>query len=494
MSLIVQSLSQAITSRAVKKLREASFNPLPFQQRALVNLRALCRQSPRTRGSEFHSQISISEMKQLSPTNFENYKDEIELFRNGPCGNTDFKGSKTRLMALTSGTMGNPKYIPLNQSYISAYKNFTLSMTGCFLNSTGVKKSIFAGKLLYLASPQSIGTSPNGITEGYVSGFMATNVPFFYKSKILPSHEVFNIANWSEKMERILSDHHLKDVTAIIGLPIHIYALMEVGIQRFGKENLQTLFPKLRGVLTSGSTFNESQKQEIEKYFCQPNARLAHFEMYAATECQIGHSFHPEWPGLIFNPFHNFYQFTDDQSSIPLQLHELQQGKAYAILITTPGGLVNYRLGDWIEVTSANPLTFKVLKRDGESIDLFGKQIHCADIIAAMSSIDPSGLNYAFWVDPQDANQLCCVMNKMFKQDGRDLSEIIDRGLIRASPGYQCLREIEFYKKVKIHFIENHYFESYRAKHMSRGQFKQRIIFKSKSDLLNTYQLNSELI
>jgi hypothetical protein len=75
-----------------------------------------------------------------------------------------------------------------------------------------------------------------------------------------------------------------------------------------------------------------------------------------------------------------FYEFipmdnygTSEERVIPLS--EVEEGKNYAIVITTNAGLWRYKIGDTVRFTSTDPYRIKVTGRTKHHINVFGEEL-----------------------------------------------------------------------------------------------------------------------
>jgi len=62
-----------------------------------------------------------------------------------------------------------------------------------------------------------------------------------------------------------------------------------------------------------------------------------------------------------------------EEKVIPLS--EVEEGKNYAIIITTNAGLWRYKIGDTVRFTSTNPYRIKVTGRTKHHINVFGEEL-----------------------------------------------------------------------------------------------------------------------
>jgi hypothetical protein len=80
---------------------------------------------------------------------------------------------------------------------------------------------------------------------------------------------------------------------------------------------------------------------------------------------------------LDYGIFYEFIPAEEAESENPkiLQLHEVEVGKNYALIISTNGGLWRYKIGDTVKFTSLSPYRIKVSGRTKHFINAFGEEM-----------------------------------------------------------------------------------------------------------------------
>lgn len=117
--------------------------------------------------------------------------------------------------------------------------------------------------------------------------------------------------------------------------------------------------------------------------------RLPHVTIQAkgllATEACVSLPFAGHHPVAITS---HFFEFEDAQRNIRLA-HELQNGEAYTVIVTTAGGLWRYRLGDLVEVDGLVGTTpsLRFLGREGGISDLCGEKLSEVFVARAVEEI-----------------------------------------------------------------------------------------------------------
>jgi hypothetical protein len=103
--------------------------------------------------------------------------------------------------AVTSGTTGEPKYIPVHEKALKAHR----SCTDFFVyNLLKAKPRLLSGKILAIVSPAVEGRLPSGRAFGATSGHMYEGLPNIIKKKYIVPSEVFAIEDYDLKYLTIL--------------------------------------------------------------------------------------------------------------------------------------------------------------------------------------------------------------------------------------------------------------------------------------------------
>ncbi|MCA2960483.1 MAG: GH3 auxin-responsive promoter family protein [Silvanigrellales bacterium] len=283
--------------------------------------------------------------------------------------------------AISSGTSSaTPKLFPLTREYVRALDR--------------MQRSYFMHRLALAGNPRlSLGHS-----------FMITaldlktthaGLPVNPMSRILydlfkePPLSFMRIRHMSECFDEVTlelkPDARLDDIRdlrmhSLFGMPPFVLMIFERLQERFGISSLRDVWPHLAFYGHSG--FN------VTPYRDRLQRILGHdvffFDGYAASEAVMGLQFDATSSDLTFLPHDTFFEFLCQRTGDRLHLHELREGDAYELLITTPGGLLCYPLGDIVQVTSVSPVRFVVQGRMEESLRLTGEQVNAAQVANAL--------------------------------------------------------------------------------------------------------------
>lgn len=479
-----------------RRLEKMAYEPKMAQVAALERLKQLHNKNFMAYKLNFLS-ATPSTMRTMKITSYDDYVGVVSDIAKNKNPLHTFGSSEVRYIAQTSGTSGKPKQIPITEAYIKSYKRFSMGMNASYFYTTGRWSELGQGRIVTLTAPSDLNQdTPSGLKTGYISGLMAAELPAFYQKKfIVPSKQVRALSVWTEKLERTTEESFAhKNIAAFAGIPPVMHKVMREILKKKNVSCLRDLWPQLNSIISGAMAVTPQQKAEFAKLIGLDVKDIFFMETYTATEGQFGHTFEPNWPGLIFNPFENFYQFLENGQGPLLQLHELEAGKKYVILITTPGGLINYRIKDWVEILSTKPLTFKVMKRDEEEISFASEKINISEIERAVDmtckKLQIQLKDYVVWPKETYPHQLHLGLPDSDIVEG-EIASIFDESLQDINPVYREQRLGEMvYGKVILTPLPTSAFSKYIDNNIGKGQFKPKRMFKTQEEFQKTYDLD----
>ncbi|MGQ0615136.1 MAG: GH3 family domain-containing protein [Planctomycetaceae bacterium] len=342
-----------------------------------------------------------------------------------------------RAIALSSGTTGEAKRVPLTEPVV---RGLTRVVGHCLASSMGRigNFSILRGYALQLAASPEVGRTPAGIPVGYVTGIMGALRAYPYHNIGVPSADLLAIPDWAEKFARIAERHAGTDVRMLFGVPTYALAFLRLLLEGAASADTRAVWPHLGLVLTSGVAL--APYRERLARLC-PGAEL--LEMYLATEAPL--AFQGE-PGAPLTPMLEevYFEFVPEERwgeerppRFPLE--ETEPGVAYILLVTTPGGLYAYSLGDVVRVVSRDPPRFEVSGRVDGALNLATEKLDGAQAARALRAAGLSCVE--FTVCPAAGEQAAHEWVVEFSEPPpHDATALLDRALAAANPSYASLR------------------------------------------------------
>jgi hypothetical protein len=294
---------------------------------------------------------------------------------------------RVKYFALSSGTSeASSKYIPVTKAMSKA------------IQRTGVRQILALGRYrdlppqLYEKGCLMLGGSTNlnareGHFEGDLSGITAGKIPFWFERFYKPGKEIAQERDWALKLDEITEQAASWDIGYMAGVPAWIQLLMEKIIARYNVKTIHDIWPNLAVFCHGGVSF-EPYRQGFEKLLAHP---IIYIETYLASEGFIAYQTHPDAEGmqLVLNNglFFEFIPFTEknftqdgDLAENPetLMIDDVQEGREYALLISTCSGAWRYLIGD----------TIRFVSKAGSEIVITGRTKHFLSLCGEHLSVD----------------------------------------------------------------------------------------------------------
>ena len=157
----------------------------------------------------------------------------------------------------TSGTTSGVKYIPISKESISTHINSARDAILSYIYYTGNAK-IFFGKQIFLQGSPTLEII-NGIKTGRLSGIVAHHVPKYLQRSRMPTWNTNCIEDWEKKVEKIIEETLVENMTIIGGIPPWVQMYFDVLTKRTGKK-VKDVFPNLELLCHGGVNFEPYKK------------------------------------------------------------------------------------------------------------------------------------------------------------------------------------------------------------------------------------------
>ncbi|MFP5407729.1 MAG: GH3 auxin-responsive promoter family protein [Gammaproteobacteria bacterium] len=423
------------------------------------------------------------------------------------------------LYALTSGTTGTPKYIPVLRKTLRQHRRCQRLYT--WLQYRACPQA-FDGPALGLVGSETEDRTAQGVPIGSVSGTLYASMPTFMRARYVAPSAVFSIADYTLKY-RTLAQLALRhpDLTYLAGanpssflrmqaiLNEHREALID-GVEHGHFADWDHFSPELQCALAPSTLPLPQRAAELRALpepltFASvwPNlkllatwtggscgialARLSSDLPPACTVFDIGY-LSTEFRGTFtLEPGHAaglplldqyYYEFVEQAAwdagrPVFLDLHELADGVLYYVVVTTASGLYRYFMNDLITVDgrlAATPLLRFVQKGRGVT-SITGEKLYEGQVIDAMLELetahhaafylllaDEAASRYRLYVEPEGA----C--------DANTLAEAFDRALARRNIEYRDKRASGRLNPPDITILRSGAGDAYKQYALARGQ------------------------
>lgn len=403
---------------------------------------------------------------------------------------------------LTSGTTGEPKYIPVTrkgQEYIGRH------MHQWFSHALSDHPALLDEHFLVITGAAIEGYCKNGIPCGSASGMIYDTFPDAVKQKFAVATEIAEILNYELRYNILARCAYEKSVSLIATpSPLTLVKLGEAVINNeeniirsihngWLSESLRSLEDcKAAGVpekLFLSLKPNIERAAFLEKIFeqtgqlspkdCWPDLKLIacwlgssigfHTSLlskffgetplrdigYMASEACINLPVTDELPGGVLALQSAYYEFIDEKelnSPDPkiLTAGELKNGFCYKILLTNMNGLYRYDINDIISVDGFYHQTpiVSFLRKSGDILNIVGEKLHLNQCLNAIDKIQSEfNFNIHQFRVVADQNNL---RHEFFFDIKSGLPGNIKHGeLLSALDRYLCANNIEYESKRK---------------------------------------------
>lgn len=292
---------------------------------------------------------------------------------------------KIKYYALSSGTSeAASKYIPVTNDLLrSNMINYLRQLLSLVRYEQANMRAMTKGFLM-LGGATDLKKGKAGWYAGDLSGILAKRRPFWFQTFYKPGGRIAAISDWNQKLQEIVEQAPNWDIGYLVGVPAWCQMLMEMVIERYQVNHIHEIWPNLSFFVHGGVAF-EPYKKGFEKLLGKP---IVYVENYLSSEGFIGYKTHEHATGMqlilnnnIFFEFIPFDESNFDADGNPLpgatakMIHEVEEGKEYALLMSTNAGTWRYLIGDTIRFTDVERSEIIITGRIKHFLSLTGEHL-----------------------------------------------------------------------------------------------------------------------
>lgn len=437
------ALMKSVVKRSARRFEKATLDPVGTQTNKLLSM---VRKNANTVYGKRHGFASIKSIadfqKQVPVVTYEDIRADMDRVVAGESG--IFTTEDPVMFAQTSGTTGNPKFIPVT-STCRGHDHSDVMRT--WLWHSAVQHPTLFDKIVSLVSPAVEGVFRSGLPYGSTSGDIYRNQPWIVRRIYPIPYRVFEIQDYQAKyyaLMRMALQHRTTFLTT--ANPSSILKMCQKG-DDFGEQIIRDIHDgklsadfdielDIRDELEAGLHPLPEQAVFLEQARSKRDGRLLpgdYWPTLAMIGCwkggtvghylsQFGGWFDPDGVsrvsvrdmGYLSSEFRgsiplsedgsrgvltvaaNFYEFVDpeDLESSPddpklwrfLTCDQLEDGREYYIFVTTSGGLYRYDINDVIQVQGTYNKTPQIvfLRKGRGMTNITGEKISVNQIIEAV--------------------------------------------------------------------------------------------------------------
>ncbi len=430
------------------------------------------------------------------------------------------------MYAVTSGTTGASKYIPILDKTMKQNKKHQKLFTYIqYRDNPGT----FSGKMLGIVSPAIEGYTKAGTPFGSVSGVLYKNMPSIMRSKYVLPFEIFSIEDYELKYKLILRIAlNYKDITYLVtanpSTLLMLANMLNENISEFvneieqgGFRGYETLPKGLQRFISGELTQNLERANELRQLILNKKeltfaevwpqlqtvvtwtggscgialdavkkklpAKTKVIELgYMATEVRGTITIDAE-NNLGFPTIQdNFFEFVEkddwenDKHNF-LTIDQLSKNKEYYIFITTNSGLYRYFINDIVRVTGKieNTPTLQFIQKGKGVTSITGEKLYECQVIEAMKLTEKE-LNFTNIFYIMLANKKCSNY-ELFIETSDDFVTPLEtiRDYVES---YLCKLNIEYENKLasgrlkplSLHLVQGGTREIFKKYFIEKGQ------------------------
>ena len=299
----------------------------------------------------------------------------------------------TRNFAQSSGTSdGKSKYIPVTADSFQRNHYRGASAVVAYYLKQYPDSRIFCGKSFILGGSfaNELKTRP-GVRVGDLSANLIENINPIANMVRIPRRSIALMENWTEKLPALVNAAIGENVTNISGVPSWFMTVLKEIIHKAGAETIHDVWPNLE-VFFHGGISMEPYRQQYQM-LTNPE-KMRYVETYNASEGFFAvQSEREDRAMLLLLNDGTFYEFipieevyNDGHDVLPAW--KLEEGKIYAMVITSCNGLWRYMLGDTVKVESVAPLKITIAGRTKHYINAFGEELMVDNADRAIAAVE----------------------------------------------------------------------------------------------------------
>ena len=348
------------------------------------------------RAAGVHAGMSYAEFRTSVPVRrYEDLVPWIERAKRGEAG-VLWPGRCTHFAVSSGTTAGRTKYIPVNDAMIRHFRQAGLDSL-CLHALRRRDPGVFLGRHLFLGGSTALtplaDAGPHPAWSGDLSGITALNLPGWVERHLYePGREIALMADWPAKLDAIVARTRGLDLALVAGIPGWLLILAECLRTATGRPNLRALWPRLECVVHGGVPLGPFADELREA----AGPGVDFHEVYPASEAFIAAQDGEPAAGLrlltgagVFFEFVPLADFNEERiqsaGTGARRCWETEPGVDYVVLLTTPGGLCRYVIGDVVRFTSSEPPRLVYAGRTRLQLSAFGEHVIEKEVTDALT-------------------------------------------------------------------------------------------------------------
>ncbi len=399
---------------------------------------------------------------------------------------------RIKYFALSSGTSeASSKHIPVTKEMTKAIQRTSIRQI-LSLSKYDLPSEVFESGILMIGGSTHL-NKKGSYFEGDLSGIQAARLPFWFQHFYKPGKKIASNRVWDDKLNEIVRKARDWDIGIIVGVPAWIQILLEKIIEYHKVDHIHDIWPNLL-IYVHGGVSMDPYRKGFEKLLGRP---IYYIETYLASEGFIAYQALPKRKSmrLVLNNgiFYEFIPF-DEKNFLPsgeikpdaqtLLIDQVEEGKEYAILLSTCAGAWRYLIGDVIKFVSLEESEIVITGRTKHFLSLCGEHLSVDNMNKAIELVS-NEMNLEipeFTVAGIPYDSLFAhhwFIGTDSKVDAEKLADRIDTHLKELNDDYAVERSAALKKVLVTVLPENKFYQWMEMKGKVGGQNKFPRVMKS---------------
>ncbi|GAA4342968.1 GH3 family domain-containing protein [Flaviaesturariibacter amylovorans] len=304
---------------------------------------------------------------------------------------------KIKYYALSSGTSdAASKYIPVTKEMLRSNRVNYLRQWLSLMSYEHLPRNSVTKGFLMMSGATDLQKGAAGWYAGDLSGILAKNKPFWFQTFYKPGGRIAKIKDWNEKLHEIVEHAKEWDIGYIVGVPAWCQMCMEMIVEHYKVKTIHDIWPNL-GFFVHGGVAFEPYKKGFEKLLAKP---IVYIENYLSSEGFIGFKAreHAQGMQLILdnNIFMEFVPFDENnfdadgkmvENPKAYMIHEVEEGREYALLMSTNAGAWRYLIGDTLRFVNKEKAEVVITGRTKHFLSLVGEHLSVENMNRAIQLV-----------------------------------------------------------------------------------------------------------
>jgi hypothetical protein len=521
MSKLTNFVMGLVTSKSAKRFEAATRDPGGAQ---LAKLQQLMSRNAGTEYGKKHGFGSIKTFedyaKAVPITGYEDIKEDMKRVTEG--ASNVFTAEDPVLFAQTSGTTGDPKFIPVTPTCKGS--DHSDVMRTWFWHARKAHPRIFTGKIISMVSPAVEGYAPSGTPFGSTSGQMYKTAPGILRRMYSIPYEIFEVTDYAAKYYSIMRIALGDDVHFMATAnPSSVLKMCEKA-NEYADEIIKDIHD---GTMSREFIIEDAIRKAVDPQLRADPARAKQLEQWREKRggvlkpgdywpnldligCwkggTVGHYLdkYPDWfdpdgrrpiptrdmgylSSEVLTVASNVFEFVeadqlesspDDPSAWSFHtVAEMEEGREYYIFVSTTGGLYRYDINDVIKVTGRyNAAPQIVFLRKGRGMtNITGEKVSVNQVIdsiqGAANAVGVVADHFKAEADSENSRYVIRVEFSSAVPGDRQRAflEAVDHGLKDINIEYKAKRDSQRLHPPVLHVMREGWYERARSAAVGGG-------------------------